>query len=203
MRGLLVLAFVMAGAPALAEDTDTAQAKKLFVLATTNYELGRFDDALRSYLEAYQRKPLPGFLFNIGLCHRKLGDHVAAVAAFEEYLAKVPKAQNRADVEAMLAEERAAAAAAPPPTPPPVVAEPAPPPPPAAAVAPVAPEQAPPPSEPPAGDDGGTWVWAAAGGAVLVAAAAGTVAAVAFFAQPATTPPATTQPLARVDLRTP
>ena len=202
MVGALVLAALIAVAPAPAEDPATAQAKKLFVLGTTNFELGRFDEALKSYLEAYQKKPLPGFLFNIGLCQRKLGDHAAAAAAFEQYLVQLPKAANRADVEQMLAEERRAAAAMPAPVPvvePPLPTAPPPAPPPTPEE-PLAQEVAPAPVAEP--DDAGVWLWAAAGGAVLVAAA-GTVAAVALLAPPAATAPPPAAPLARIDLRSP
>lgn len=203
LRILLVIALLGLGGSALAagdKPDDTAQAKKLFVLGTTNFELGRYQEALQSYLEAYQKKPLPGFLFNIGLCHRKLGRHADAVAAFEKFLAEDPKAPNRADAEAFLAEERAAAAAEPPPTsppnpPPPVIPAPLPPAP--AEVPPLAADAA---LTTDTGSDG-LWLWAAAGGATLAAAlAAGTVAAVMLLSPPSPTPP---EPLARVDLRSP
>jgi tetratricopeptide (TPR) repeat protein len=71
------------------------EAKKHFKLAEQHYKLGRFKDALQEYSIAYELAPLAGFLFNIGQCHRLLGNHERAVFFYEGYLREKPNAKNR------------------------------------------------------------------------------------------------------------
>ena len=121
------------------EDPATLEAKALYAQGKASFEAGRHTEALASFEGAYTRKPLPGFLFNIALCHRALKNHGKAVDALERYLRAMPNAPNREEAQRILEEERAMAAAAPtgPPTPtpsPPAAAIP----PPAAAIPPPA-----------------------------------------------------------------
>lgn len=145
------------------EDPATLEAKALYAQGKASFEAGRHTEALASFEGAYTRKPLPGFLFNIALCHRALKNHGKAVDALERYLRAMPNAPNREEAQRILEEERAMAAAAPtgPPTPtpsPPAAAIP----PPAAAVPPASPAPpdpasaapAPEPPEPPHGMGG-------------------------------------------------
>jgi tetratricopeptide (TPR) repeat protein len=50
------------------------QARTLFTDGQKAYDVGEFERALTLYSDAYKLKPLPGFLFNIGQCHRQLGN---------------------------------------------------------------------------------------------------------------------------------
>ena len=59
------------------------------------FALGKFDEALDEYQKAYDAKPLPDFLFNIGQCHRNLGDYEAAIFSFKKFLKLDPEAPNR------------------------------------------------------------------------------------------------------------
>lgn len=132
---------------AAGDDPATVDAKAMYARGKEAFEAGRTAEALADFEGAYARKPLPGFLFNIALCHRALKSHGKAVEALERYLRAMPNAPNKAEAGRILEEERAYAAAqssAPPPTPPPPPAT-APPPgpsspvvPPAAAVPPIA-----------------------------------------------------------------
>ncbi len=209
MRCAALLALSLAVAPAARADDATARAKKAFEAATAAFERGRYDVALAGYTEAYGDKPLPAFLFNIGLCHRKLGHHDEAVDFFTRYLEAQPKAKNRADVAAMLAEEEKLLRAAPPH--PPGVAPPG-----EAAHAPASPETttaapaSPAPSEgqparagpasedaapSPDGDGGDNLMPWLVGGGVATALAVGAAVTVALVA---TAKPA---PVATIDLR--
>ena len=80
---------------ARAEDADTKAAKKHFQRGEKLFNLGKFDDALGEYEAAYERKPLPGFLYNIAQCHRNLGNYKQAVFGYRNYLRQVPDASNR------------------------------------------------------------------------------------------------------------
>ena len=82
------------------------QARLELQLANEAFAAKRFGEALEHYDKAYRLLPLPGFLFNIGQCHRNLGQNVQAIDAFELYLRKRPKAANRRAVESLLKELR-------------------------------------------------------------------------------------------------
>ena len=133
---LLLLCLLSGGAVAAgASAKDKAQAKAEYQKAQKQYDLGNFREALAGYSEAYRLDARPAFLFNIGQCHRMLGDHERAVFFFDRFLSFYPpgKAPNDKLARELLAEEEAKlkAASAPPVvvTPPPPVLEPAPPPP--------------------------------------------------------------------------
>jgi tetratricopeptide (TPR) repeat protein len=94
--------------PVLAETPDTTkQAQTLFQRAELNFSRGEFGEALRLYLEAHRVKPLPELLFNVGQCHRRLGDCEKAVFYFEQFLLQKPRAQRRSQVQALVDECRA------------------------------------------------------------------------------------------------
>ncbi len=87
-----------------------AKAQKLFEEAEKQYYLGRFAKALQLYSKAYELAPLPGFLFNIGQCHRMMGNFSRAVFFYRGYL-RATDAANRAVVEKLIEECRAKAQA--------------------------------------------------------------------------------------------
>jgi len=206
---LMVAVLGAAPPPLRAEDSPAAvtpldDAKAVFAEAEKAYGLGRFEEALRGFERAYELLPLPGFLFNIGQCHRNLGNWERASFFYQGYLSRQPKAANADKVQALVAqmddkvreqqEARARAAAAPPSAPRPVgplpvapmAAPPGPPPPVVPAVA--SPGPAPPftlaaaPAAAPTAGRSGTplyrrwWLWTAIG-VVLVGASAGIAAA--------------------------
>ena len=59
------------------------------------FALGKFDEALDEYQKAFDAKPLPGFLFNIGQCYRNLGDYDSAIFSYKKFLKLEPDAPNR------------------------------------------------------------------------------------------------------------
>lgn len=103
---LLPLLLLLAARPAAAEFTEEAkaQARLHYSKGKAAFELGRFKEALREYSQAYKLAPLPGFLFNIGQCHRNLDNYEKAIFSFRLYLKKMPDARNRAAVETLLEE---------------------------------------------------------------------------------------------------
>ncbi len=97
-------------------------AREHFRNAERAFNLGKFEEALAAYEAAYEALPLPAFLFNVGQCHRNLGQHERAVFFYQRYLSLEPQAGNRGVVESLIAEEQkrldqARAAAAPEPEP--------------------------------------------------------------------------------------
>jgi tetratricopeptide (TPR) repeat protein len=79
-----------------------AAARRHFERAEKLYAVERFQEALGEYEAAYQTRPLPGFLFNIGQCYRNLGNWRQAVFAFKKYLQQKPDARNREAVQNLI-----------------------------------------------------------------------------------------------------
>lgn len=100
----LALAAVLAAAPA----SDLTEAKRLYADARVAYDAGRFDEALTGFQAAYQKKPLPGFLFNLGQCERQLGHDERAIFFFQRFLESTsPTDPARSVATELLAESRA------------------------------------------------------------------------------------------------
>jgi tetratricopeptide (TPR) repeat protein len=110
---------LMFAAPVQAQEGVEERAQALYAEGEAAYAGGNYESALESFNAAYELIPVPGLLFNIGQCHRKLGHHEQAADYFKRYLVEeTDEIGNRAEVkelaaeEAKLAEEERAAAAA-------------------------------------------------------------------------------------------
>ena len=93
--------------PAIAKflaDAPVERAKTLFSQGNQHFNLGEFEQALKLYTHAYRIKPLPGFLFNIAQCHRKLGHFQEAITTYQSFLVTHPDASNRSVVESLMKE---------------------------------------------------------------------------------------------------
>jgi tetratricopeptide (TPR) repeat protein len=99
---LAVLALGLTARVAAADDAATRTAKRHFERGQKLYALTKFRDALDEYQQAYDARPIPDFLFNIGQCYRNLGDYDAAIFSYKKYLAATPDAANRAQVEQLI-----------------------------------------------------------------------------------------------------
>ena len=123
----VVLAAICALAePALAQEADALKkAQSAFDQAQADYLGGKFDEAAAGFQTAFDSRPFPQFLYNVGAAYhmkgKKLSDPVAyekAVDAYKKYLAKDPQAADKAKVEkaiGVLEAEIARLKAAPPP----------------------------------------------------------------------------------------
>jgi tetratricopeptide (TPR) repeat protein len=120
---VLATTLAVAALPAAAEDRATKAARKHYDKGEKLFALGRFDAALLEYEAAFEAKALPGFLFNIGQCHRNLGDYDAAIFSFKKYLKLDPDADNKEAVLELIdeleAERKEIVIDEPPPPPPP------------------------------------------------------------------------------------
>jgi tetratricopeptide (TPR) repeat protein len=83
------------------------QARELYKKGMTHYELGEFDTAIDEFKRAYALTSAPGLLFNLAQVYRMKKDPEQAVYFYRTYLRLVPNAPNRADVEALIAENQA------------------------------------------------------------------------------------------------
>ncbi len=101
---LVLIVTLLATRVAHAEDPSTKSAKRHFDRGQKLFNLGKFDEALDEYQQAYEAKEIPAILFNIGQCYRNLGDYDAAVFSFKKYLKLEPDAENREQVEEYITE---------------------------------------------------------------------------------------------------
>jgi tetratricopeptide (TPR) repeat protein len=112
--GLLTLLRMLVGArsaqaqdhaPVTLTPEETARARQLFETGVTQYEAGRYIDALQQFQEAYRIKPHPLVRVNIANCYDKLDRPVEAIENFEAFLA-VPAGDpaQRDEVRAALKE---------------------------------------------------------------------------------------------------
>ncbi len=94
-----LLAFTRA---AHAEDVAERAAKRHYERGQKLFGLQKFEDALEQFQKAFDAKPIPDFLFNIGQCQRNLGDNEAAIFSFKKFLKLDPEASNREQVEELI-----------------------------------------------------------------------------------------------------
>ena len=100
----ICLACVASTRPAHADDPAMRAAKRHYERGQKLFALQKFDEALEQFQAAFDAKPIPDFLFNIGQCHRNLGDYEAAIFSFKRYLKLDPDAENREQVEELIAQ---------------------------------------------------------------------------------------------------
>ncbi len=74
-------------------------AKGLFAAAKAEYDAGQFEKALLHFQEAYAQSKRPQLLYNLGLAADRLRRYTIALDAFQRYLAELPAAENRVEVE--------------------------------------------------------------------------------------------------------
>lgn len=98
----VVAALATATTAARADDDNTRAAKRHYAKGDKLFALGKFEQALVEFEAAYQAKPLPKLLFNIGQAHRNLDHYDQAIFAFRKYLRELPDADNRDAVEKLI-----------------------------------------------------------------------------------------------------
>jgi tetratricopeptide (TPR) repeat protein len=107
MKALLLAALLVAAAsPARADGPApdvTAQAKARFKRGSELYREARYREAIAEFEEANRLRPHGVIFYNLAQCHERVGDIPAALRAYHEYLRAVPDAQDRASVNAALA----------------------------------------------------------------------------------------------------
>lgn len=124
MRALLIGVVVVVTATGLAGPAQ-AQAQREIQEARRHMEEGqdyflqeRWEQAVESFMAAYELRPHTAFLYNAALAMHRMGDAERALELYQRYLQEAPNARDRADVEeriAMLTRAIETASAAPPP----------------------------------------------------------------------------------------
>lgn len=168
-----------APAPAASSEDRTEEAKGLFNAGKAAFDAGRYPDALDYFERSYAISGRAGLLYNVALASDRARDDEKALAAYERYLAAVPDAGNREEVENRIAALRTAIerrrATAAPPTSTPAAASATP----ATAPAPHE-EPEPEPDEPSDASRPSTLQWAALGASGAVAIVGGVLIGVAL-----------------------
>jgi tetratricopeptide (TPR) repeat protein len=78
-------------------------ARAHFNTGSVAFGAGRYSEALVEFQKAYELSQRPKLLYNIGVASDRLRRDREALAAFEQYLQRVPEAPERAEVEARIA----------------------------------------------------------------------------------------------------
>jgi tetratricopeptide repeat protein len=109
---MALAAFALATpAPALAGGGNSAakrQADGHARRGVTLYNLGRFDEAIAAFEDAYQAFPSASLLFNIAQAHRQLGNCERAIFFYRRFLSESGTTPYRAEVEARITDLEAA-----------------------------------------------------------------------------------------------
>src|SRR5580700_1793322 len=87
------LSFGVALAHASSADTSYADGLAAF-------NSGHYPQAIELFEKGYAASALPGFLFNIALAYRRLGDCPRALEYYRRFLTASPDAPNRKKIEA-------------------------------------------------------------------------------------------------------
>jgi tetratricopeptide (TPR) repeat protein len=80
------------------------EARDHYTQGMRHFDLGEIDEAVTEFKLAYQISAAPGLLFNIAQAYRTKKDYEQALQFYKNYLRLQPRAHNRADVEARVAE---------------------------------------------------------------------------------------------------
>lgn len=87
-----------------ARGEDRATAKRKFKQAEEYFRASKYAEALQEYQAGYDAAPIPGFLVNIGQCHRRLGDLPRARKSFQKFIIVAPDSPLRPEIEKLVAE---------------------------------------------------------------------------------------------------
>lgn len=106
LRILLILSIVAWAAVASAQDASLKKAQEAFDQAQVQYLQGNYDDAAAGFKAAYDARPFPQFLYNIGASYHMKGKKTADVDAYtkavdyyKRYIAEDPQAADKDKVE--------------------------------------------------------------------------------------------------------
>ncbi len=83
-------------------------ARSAFEQGRLAFERGDYESALARFERAFGLSGRPELLFNIGIAQERLQQDEQAIDSFERYLARLPDAVNRQEVEARIAQLRRA-----------------------------------------------------------------------------------------------
>lgn len=95
----LAVAQSSAPSPARADDETTEQARQHYAKGKQAFDLGKWDDAIAEFEEAYKLRSDPTFLFNMAQAYRRKGDLQRALDLYKNYLIENPDSPKRSEIE--------------------------------------------------------------------------------------------------------
>ncbi len=102
MRTILALSLVLVAGPtpSYAQNLDEKIAKAHFGTGQDYFNAGRYEPAVKEFLEAYRLSHKVDLLWNIAHCYGKLDDPGRMTSYFQQYLKARPAAEDRKSIEA-------------------------------------------------------------------------------------------------------
>jgi tetratricopeptide (TPR) repeat protein len=100
----LIVSLISLILPLTARADDSATAREHYQKGTSNYDLGRYPEAIKEFEAAYELKNDPALLYNLAQSYRLAGNSEQALHFYRTYLRYVPKAPNRAEIESRIAQ---------------------------------------------------------------------------------------------------
>jgi tetratricopeptide (TPR) repeat protein len=94
----------LAADPAPAPGPVSAEAQLQFEQGVAAYEQGRYREAVDLFKEADRLAPSPRLSFNVAKVYERMQDPKSALAAYREYLRRLPEADNRLETSQRIAE---------------------------------------------------------------------------------------------------
>ena len=92
----------------VARADDIEAARQHYSQGSKHFDLGRYDEAIKEYMAAYDAKPDPALLYNIAQAHKLAGHAAEAIRFYRIYLIRVPNASNADEVRAKIVEQQKA-----------------------------------------------------------------------------------------------
>lgn len=100
---LITFCLVLAASPALADGiNDLDIAKAHYNTGQDYFAAGRYEAAVKEFIEGHRLSKKPLLLFNIALCYEKLDDAGRVTAYYRQYLKERADAPERAEIERKL-----------------------------------------------------------------------------------------------------
>ncbi len=109
MRACLVSVLLVLVASARADvvgPESAGAAKAHYVAGVHDYQAANYVGALHEFNKSFELSKRPELLWNIGMCHERLGRFESALDAFQQYLDQHGTTANREEAEAKIAELR-------------------------------------------------------------------------------------------------
>jgi tetratricopeptide (TPR) repeat protein len=115
MRAFAILILLLPQVAAEAKETTRIQATRRYNLGVQHYKAGEYADAVTEFEAAYEQLPKPEWLFNLASACRMANQPQKALDYYKKYLAEMPDAPNKTQVEQRIAEMEKQLAPPPPP----------------------------------------------------------------------------------------
>lgn len=101
--GVVALALLGQSATAFGQDSPDELARRHFESGVAYLQEADYENALKAFEKSYELSKRPDLLLNIATVHERKGDFKAGVASLKKFLEVAPETEQRATVEARIA----------------------------------------------------------------------------------------------------